>query len=93
MKYIALLLSLIATPSFAQTACAPYAFIVENLANLYGERVQTTALTSEGVVISFYANDKTGTWSLTITQPNGIACLALSGSAYEQTNTPSGDDA
>ena len=87
------MLSLFATPAFAQTACAPYQFIVENLANRYGERVQTTALTSEGVVISFYANDATGTWSLTVTQPNGIACLALSGIAYEQTNAPEGDDA
>ncbi|MGB0658681.1 MAG: hypothetical protein ACPGNV_00790 [Mangrovicoccus sp.] len=34
-------------------------------------------------VVEIFASDKTGTWTITVTMPNGTTCLIASGQAFE----------
>ncbi|MGR3503050.1 hypothetical protein [Pseudaestuariivita sp.] len=74
-----------AATASAQTRanCAPREAVVERLADRYGETRQSIGLGSNNAVIEVFASDETGTWTITVTSPNGIACLVASGQAYE----------
>ncbi len=34
-------------------------------------------------VIEVFASDESGSWTITVTTPNGVTCLVASGQAYE----------
>ncbi len=80
------------------SACAPaYAgpcgarqAVVDRLANAYGETVQSMGLGSNNGIVEVYASPETGTWTITVTMPNGMTCLVASGQAFEDINTPQG---
>ncbi|MBD3664005.1 hypothetical protein [Sulfitobacter aestuariivivens] len=76
--------------------CAPREAVVTRLAEGYGETRQSIGLGSNNAVIEVFASDETGSWSITVTQPNGVTCLVASGQGYEQLAEalpPQGDDA
>jgi hypothetical protein len=48
-------------------------------------------LAGEAAVMELFASDATGTWSITMTLPDGRMCLMASGSGYEaEASTPAG---
>jgi hypothetical protein len=53
------------------------------LADRYGETRRALGLAGEAAVMELYASDATGTWSITMTLPDGRMCLMASGSGYE----------
>ena len=53
------------------------------LANRYGETRRALGIADGSAVIELYAADTTGTWSITMTLPDGRMCLMASGSNYE----------
>ncbi|MFO1203228.1 MAG: hypothetical protein U1E58_11395 [Tabrizicola sp.] len=53
------------------------------LADRYGETRRSLGIAGEAAVIELYAADTTGTWSITLTLPDGRMCLMASGSGYE----------
>ncbi|MEM0935564.1 MAG: hypothetical protein AAF646_13595 [Pseudomonadota bacterium] len=63
--------------------CGERDLIVERLANGYGESRQSMGLGSNNTVMEVYASEETGTWTITVTMPNGMMCLVASGRAYE----------
>lgn len=74
----------IATPMWGQEVpCNSREKAIQTLYEGYGETIQSQSLNSVGNVVEIWANTKTGTWSLIITLPDGRACLAMSGQAYE----------
>ncbi|MEM9707152.1 MAG: hypothetical protein AAF871_00040 [Pseudomonadota bacterium] len=81
--------------AFAQTSrnCGERGLIVERLADNYGESRQSIGLGTQNRVVETYANPETGSWTITVTMPNGRMCLMASGHAYESLNeklTPTG---
>ena len=73
-----------ATDVFAQTRnCAPRDAVVERLAEGYGESRQSMGLGANNSVIEVFASEETGTWTITMTSPNGITCLVASGQSFE----------
>lgn len=40
--------------------------------------------------MELFTNNKTGSWTVLITQPNGMSCIAASGESWEQ--MPPGED-
>lgn len=96
----ALLLALFVQEALAQTAqiprnCAPHAEVTDSLASLYGEARQLLGLTARGSLVEVFASERTGTWTITITDPLGITCLIGSGNSYEDTSgrpAPDGDE-
>jgi len=64
--------------------CAPHDAVVDRLATEYGETRQSMGLGKNNAVVEVYASDETGSWTITVTNVNGITCLVASGQAYEK---------
>ncbi len=76
--------------------CAPRDAVVNRLAEGYGETRQSMGLGANNAVVEVFASDETGSWTITVTAPNGVTCLVASGQGYEQLAEalpPKGDDA
>lgn len=75
-----------AAPAAAQSrqqACAPREVVVKRLAKGYGETRQSIGLGKNNAVVEVFASDESGTWTITVTNTQGITCLIASGQAFE----------
>lgn len=66
-----------------QTRCDARDRVLAFLAERYGETRRSIGIAGEGAVMELFAAEGTGTWTLTVTLPDGQTCLVASGSAYE----------
>lgn len=64
--------------------CAPREMVVTRLAEGYGETRQSIGLGANNAVIEVFASNETGSWTITVTQANGVTCLVASGQGFEQ---------
>lgn len=92
------ILAFTASLSHAQTArnCAERDKIVERLADKYGESRQALGLGAQGAMVEIFASEDSGSWTITVTMPNGATCLMATGQAYEtlaEVLPTKGDDA
>mgnify|MGYP006388187339 CR=1 FL=1 len=55
----------------------------EVFADRYGETRRTVGIAGQSAVMELFASDTSGTWSITMTLPDGQMCLMASGSNYE----------
>ncbi|MGO4914074.1 hypothetical protein [Pseudogemmobacter sp. W21_MBD1_M6] len=71
--------------AFAQPLdrCADRAHVLSRLADAYGETRQSIGLASNNSVLETFASATTGTWTITVTSPDGTTCLVASGRAFE----------
>ncbi|KIC11828.1 hypothetical protein RA19_04105 [Leisingera sp. ANG-M1] len=77
-------LTLAAAPAAAQSRnCAPRDMVVKRLAEKYGESRQSIGMGQQGMVMETFASGETGSWTITVTTPNGMTCLVASGQSYE----------
>ncbi|MCG8690599.1 MAG: hypothetical protein MI806_05275 [Minwuiales bacterium] len=80
----ALLASLVAGgPVFAQSVCGERAAFVRQLSNAYDEMPKAVGRVSNGGVLELLTSHD-GTWTMLITMPDGVACVAASGEAWEE---------
>ena len=75
-----------ATPAYSQARndCAARPVVIERLQSVYDETRQSIAMGGNGAVFETWANNDTGSWTLTVTMPNGMMCLATSGESFER---------
>lgn len=66
-----------------QRNCAPREVVLDRLSEKYGESRRGIGLVQQGSVMEVFASDDTGTWTITVTLPNGMTCLVASGQSYE----------
>lgn len=66
--------------------CAERTQVVQRLAEGYGETRQSIGLGAGNRVVEVFASIETGTWTITVTHPNGITCMVASGQAFETIN-------
>ncbi|MEL7025599.1 MAG: hypothetical protein AAGO57_00015 [Pseudomonadota bacterium] len=83
--------------AFAQNTqnCGAREPIIERLASRFGESRQSIGIGTQNRVVETYANPETGSWTITVTLPNGMMCLMASGHAFETVEdviTPTGSD-
>lgn len=77
-------LSLAAGPAAAQSRnCAPRDTVLQRLAEKYGESRQSIGMGQQGMVMETFASGETGSWTITVTTPQGMTCLVASGQAFE----------
>jgi len=70
---------LLAVPAYAQQ-CAPRAIVVAGLAANYAETPRLMGIS--GVqMMEVFASDA-GTWTITVTSPEGVTCLVASGGSF-----------
>ena len=66
--------------------CGQHDKVASALEKQFGEQTRAMGLAQDNTVMELYAAD-TGTWTLTVTLPNGMTCLVASGANFE-TVTP-----
>ncbi len=67
----------------AQQQCAPREAVIEMLADQYGESRHVIGMTEDGLVMEVFGNTDSGTWTLTITRPDGLTCFVAAGQSFE----------
>ncbi|WP_170789727.1 hypothetical protein [Ruegeria lacuscaerulensis] len=63
--------------------CAPREDLVKRLTETYGETRQVIGIARQGAVMEVYASAASGSWTITVTLPDGVTCLIASGQSYE----------
>lgn len=75
--------------------CAPRPMVLERLTNSYGETRQSIGLGANNAVVEVFASAETGSWTITVTMPDGMTCLVASGRSFEtlaESLPPEGND-
>ena len=77
-----------------ETGCAERGAIVERLARDYGESRQSIGLVGGRQVLEVFASEETGSWTILLTAPDGIACLVATGELFHRFDSvPPGEPA
>jgi hypothetical protein len=69
--------------AFAAPQCGPRDSVTALLAERYGETRRAVGIAGETAVMELFAANDSGTWTITMTLPDGQMCLMASGSGYE----------
>ena len=70
----------LAPPAHAQsTQCMPREFLIENLQSKYSEKLTGGGLQSPQQLLEVWSSTDSGTFTIFITQPNGISCVVATG--------------
>ncbi len=81
----------VATASFSATAqqqrCTKRPDIVTHLANKFSEAPIAIGLSVTGGVIEVLTSEKSGSWTIIITMPNGNSCVVAAGNNWEHIET------
>ncbi len=79
---IAAILAALPFPAVAQAVCGDRAEIIARLESAYQEKASAIGLAGNGGVVELYTSDK-GSWTLLLTQTNGVSCLIAAGDSWE----------
>lgn len=63
--------------------CAKREVVLEKLTGKYGETRRSMGLAANSGVVELHASDSSGSWTITVTHPNGITCLVAAGTSFE----------
>ncbi len=69
--------------AFAAANCAERSVVLNELAVKYHETRRAMGIAANSVVMEMFASAASGTWTLTVTTPDGMTCLVASGDGYE----------
>ena len=72
----------LSSKALAQAVCGAHAKVKDNLRETYAEAPVSVGVTTSGAVIEVFASPQ-GTWTLVLTQPNGLSCLIAAGQDWE----------
>lgn len=68
--------------------CGNRDLVVDPLTTKYDESRQSIGMAPQGRVVEVFASIETGTWTITITMPNGVTCHVASGQSFEALDEP-----
>lgn len=57
--------------------------VIAQLKGVHGESRQSVGLQRNARVMETYANPETGTWTIIVSSPTGVACLVAAGEAFQ----------
>ena len=69
-------------------ACAERTRVVEKLQERFGETLRSLGLQRDDGVVEVYSSEKSGTWTILMTRPDGMSCLIAAGQGWEQDVQP-----
>ena len=69
------------SPAQAQAACDARAKIITRLAENYQEQPRGRGVTARSLLMELFISPE-GTWTLLVSQPNGISCLIAAGDGW-----------
>lgn len=76
-------LILATTAGHSQTPCGPRDAVLAHLADTYGETRRSMGIANNNTVMEVYASAASGSWTITVTLPDGRMCLVASGQGFE----------
>ncbi|MBD3679367.1 MAG: hypothetical protein HUJ27_13345 [Rhodobacteraceae bacterium] len=85
-----------ASPVNGAQNCGERDRVLSLLTERYGETRRSMGLSSDNRLLELFASDATGSWTITLTTPEGTTSLIASGQSFETLApqiTPSGDPA
>lgn len=84
----------LAVPAAAQTMlCGQREMVVDELTDRYGEEVRGMGLAHQNRIVEVFVSEETGTWTITVTSPNGTTCLMAAGQHFAtMIPEPAGED-
>lgn len=62
--------------------CAAPSTLAADLGEAYGEDIRLTAARDGGRMFQVWASDEAGTWTVSYTRPDGVACVIGSGTGW-----------
>lgn len=68
---------------FAAPQCGPRAALLAELTNKYNETRRGIGVAANNQVMELFASADTGSWTITVTLPEGTTCLVASGQNFE----------
>lgn len=71
-----------ANSAFAGPPCAPRDQVLAHLGSKYAETRRAIGIAGESTVMELFAAES-GTWTITVTTPEGMTCLVASGQGFE----------
>ena len=90
------LAAMLAAADIAHSApqCDSRETVTALLADRYGETRRAIGIAGQSAVMELFAAEATGTWTITVTLPDGRMCLMASGTNYETVTEalPAGGD-
>ena len=80
--------------AFAATNCAERSVVLNELGARYHETRHAMGLAGNSTMMELFASAETGTWTLTVTAPDGTTCLVASGDGFQSVaeNLPAAGD-
>jgi hypothetical protein len=83
-----------AVPVAAQTMlCGQREMVINELTGRYGEEVRGMGLAHQNRIVEVFVSEETGTWTITVTSPNGTTCLMAAGQHFAtMVPTAAGED-
>ena len=66
----------------AQIGCAPYSQMTDTLKVKFGESMLGMGITSAKSIVEIWASYKNGTWTVLLTNSDGLACIKASGTRW-----------
>ena len=69
----------------AAEVCGKRDTVLSRLSEKFGETRRSLGLGANNGVVEVFASDDTGSWTITVTMPDGRMCLVASGQSYEDT--------
>jgi hypothetical protein len=88
IRVAVLALAVMAGPVAAAPPCAARDSVVMQLAERYGETRRGLGVAANDTVMEIFASAASGSWTITVTTPDGLTCLVASGQAFEPFTDP-----
>jgi hypothetical protein len=60
--------------------------VIKTLAERYAETRRSIGIAANNMVMEIFAATESGTWTITVTTPQGMTCLVASGQGFEAIN-------
>ena len=76
-------LTLTTSSALAQAQCGKRDVVLTTLAEKFGETRRGMGIAANNGVMEVFASEVSGSWTITVTMPDGVTCLVASGQSYE----------
>lgn len=82
LAFAALVLMAVPAAAQAQSSCGERAKFIETLSRNYQEVPAAMAIAGQRNLVELFVSE-TGSWTMLVTQPNGMSCIVAAGSDWE----------
>lgn len=83
LGFVAMIMAANIATAQARNMCAERGVVLQKLTGQYGETRRSIGLAANNGIVELHASGDTGSWTITVTHPNGMTCLVAAGTSFE----------